>query len=304
LGFAEFANDACFASACKCPHASLITRMRTILSIFLFAALGHAQMELDGVRGKVLSYNTDGQNFTIRDAKGAEHRLRWTSASKLADKKRRTDFSSVANRGQDASFLLGYGWRDALANKELKVQRGYLYNTQGEKKTRLPNTESAVITGVLRPTGDDSGILTVNGTEYTVTAQPNSSFISVQPTIAASIFRSTEDVRIWASRIDGEFFVHQMEFYSGDWPSTKAPPPKPKQTITSGLPGHELPKEIRHAPAEAKGNGFTRTISKDFGGTLPKAAKVIKRKTFNNNNNRNNNGRNNNNNRNRNKKRR
>jgi hypothetical protein len=281
--------------------------MRKILAILIFASAAHAQHELKAVRATVLDYNVDGQNFSIRAADGKEYRLRWTSASKLANKTRKTDFSGIPNRGQDASFLLGYGWRQALEDKQIDVQRGYLYQTTNEKKPHLPNAESTVISGVLRPNGADKGTLVVNGQEYAVSVLPNSSFVTVAPTIASAIFRNTEDVRIWASRLDGEYFVHQVEFYSGDWPSHKKTPAAPKKTVSAGLHRLDPPRVINHAPATAKGNGFTREISKDFDGTLPKAANVTRRKLFNNNrngNNRNNNNRNNNNNNNRNKKRR
>ena len=269
---------------------------RIILTLFLLTATLLQAQEINGLRGKVLSYDTDEQRFVIRSADGKEHTLRWTSASKLADKKRMTDFANVANAGQDAAFLLGYGWRQAIEAGKISAQRGYLYDTNSEKKARLPDTESAVISGVLRATSDHSGILTVNDREFAVDVVENPSFISIRPTIPNAIFRSTEDVRVWASRIDGELLVHKVEFYSGDWPNPKAAPQKSEKTVRSGTPSREPPKEIRHAPATATGNGFTRTISKDFGGTLPKAANVTRRRTNNNNyrdrDNRNNNNRN------------
>ncbi|MFT5129575.1 MAG: hypothetical protein ACI8W8_003200 [Rhodothermales bacterium] len=272
----------------------LLAAMRCLYTFFLLASICQAQMELKALRGTVLEYNVDGQNFRIRATDRKEYRLRWNVASKLSDKKRTANFSGIENRGQDVSFLLGYGWREQLESKKISVQRGYIYNTQGAKKARLPNAESAVITGILRPNGDDSGTLLVNGQEFAVSLEPQAVLVATSPTIAAAIFRITDDVRIWASRLDGEFFVHQMEFLSGDWPAVKKAPPRPKQNVSAGLPGHDTPREINHAPATATGNGFTRTISKELG-ALPQAANVTRRPVRNNNNNRHNNNRNNNN---------
>jgi hypothetical protein len=267
--------------------------MRCLICILFLTLLSHAG-ELDGLRGKVISYDADEQRFVVDGNDGKEYSLRWTSASKLADKKRSDDFANVASRGQDASFLLGYSWRAELEAGKITAQRGYLYDSKGAKKARMPDVESAVITGVLRPDGDRAGTLLVNDREFAVVVAPEASFVSLRPTIASAIFRSTEDVRVWASRIDGEFLVHKVEFYSGDWPSQEPPSPKPRPPVAAGLPGQDPPKEIRHEPAIATGNGFTRTISKTFEGGLPKAANVKRRPTnYRNQNNRHGNNRNN-----------
>lgn len=253
------------------------TVMPVVLAILTFVCASHGG-DISGLRGKVVSYDTANQRFVLRAADGEEYSFRWTAASKLADKTRVTDFRNIAGDGRDVSFLLGYTWRQVLAEGKIWAQRGYVHDSQGERNARLPDEDSAVITGILRPSGSKGGTLVVDNREFEVKIGADPSFISIRPTIPSAIFRSTDDVRVWASRINGELMVHQVEFYSGDWPTKETPPPKPKPRITAGLPGHDPPKEVNHEPVIATGNGFTRTISKTFSGHLPKAVTVVKRR--------------------------
>jgi hypothetical protein len=247
-----------------------------IFSLFLLASLCHAQHGFNGLRGTVLNYDVSSQKFSMRGVDGKEYDLRWTGGTTLISKKLTRDFANVAEGGQDASFLLGYTWRSATTTKEFDAQNALLYNTHGEKKARLPDSESSVITGILRPNGPKAGTLTVNGEQFAVRVQAQSQIVSTQQTIPEAIFRSTSDLRIWAKPGVDELLLYRVEFLTGNWPKAKSPPAPVKQTATAGMPGHDPPKYIEHDPAIAEGPGFRRKIQALGPLVVPKAVKVIK----------------------------
>jgi hypothetical protein len=201
----------------------------------------------------------------------------WDGNTKLSTKKLAHDLIALSSRGQDATILLGSGWKADLQEGRIRASRAYIYSGRGDLKPALPTLESAQITGVLKRTSDDGkqAELTVGQRTFQVEVSDRPSFVFVAPTVPEAVFRTTDDVRIFGELVGNTFVANKLEFYSGNWkkPSVtkKEAPPEPE--VKGGLMYREKPDSIRHKPAASTGTGFSKDLSESFR-VLPQPAQV------------------------------
>ena len=82
-----------------------------------------------------------------------------------------------------------------------------------------------------------------------------------------------------AERIGNTLYAKGIGFFMGEWLERPKPPEKKPPKVITHRPGYDPPEHVHHEPAIARGSGFTRVISRDFG-PLPKAANVIRRPRY------------------------
>jgi hypothetical protein len=234
-----------------------------------------AQVDLKSVRARVMSYNTNVSSLNILTNDGDELELRWNDSTVLRNKLRKAKFSTVSDSGQDVMIILDYRWREALDAKRVDLRYGYIYDTRGELPEQLPNADKPYISGLLLPT-EDGPTLKVGDATFTVRTNQWSRLLTISPTIIESSLLSTDDVTISAERVGNTLYAKRIDFFVGEWkPRPQAAEPKVPKVITH-RPGYDPPGHVNHMPAIARGVGFSRVISRDFG-PLPKAVNVIRR---------------------------
>lgn len=248
-------------------------RILTLLALSVWSLA--AQVDLNGVRARVLSYNTNVNTLTILTIEGDELDVRWDDTTRMRYKQRKAGFDAVSKDGQDVTILLGYRWRDTLAAKRIDLRYGYILDTRGEAEPKLPNADKPVITGLLLPS-KDGATLKVGDDDLKVRTNEWSRLLTVTPTIIDSALLSTDDVAIWAERIGNTLYAKGIDFFVGEWKERPKPPERKPPKVITHRPGYDPPEHVNHEPAIARGVGFHRVISRDFG-PLPKAVNVIRR---------------------------
>ena len=230
----------------------------------------------DGTRGRIENPDLTDQEFDIRTAKGVA-RVAWDGNTQLSTKKMSHDLGALSSRGQDATILLGSGWKAELQEGRIRASRGYIYSGRGELKQALPSIESPRISGVLKRTSDDGrrAELTVGKHTFQVEVSERPSFVFVAPTVPEAVFRTTDDVKIYGEVVGNTFVANKLEFYSGDWkrPSVEKKEAPPKPEAQAGLSYREKPTTIRHKPAASTGTGFSKDLTESFR-VLPQPAQV------------------------------
>ncbi|MFT5129311.1 MAG: hypothetical protein ACI8W8_002933 [Rhodothermales bacterium] len=246
------------------------------LSLIAFSSWGAGFLPTDGTRGRIENPDLHDQEFDIRTMKGVG-RVAWDGNTTLSTKKMSHDLTALSSRGQDATIILGPGWKAELKEGRVKASRGYIYSGRGNMKPALPTLESGRITGVLSRT-NDSGTqaeLVVDQHKFQVEISERPSFVFIFPTVPEAGFRNTDDVRIFGELVGSTFVANKLEFYSGDWKKPvvekREAPPKPE--ATQGLAHREKPDSIRHKPVASTGTGFSKDLSESFR-VLPQPAQV------------------------------
>lgn len=252
-------------------------RFTTLFAIsFAGTVLAAGYLPTDGTRGRIENPNLADQEFNLRTAKGLA-RVAWDGNTALSTKKMSHDLTALSARGQDATLILGPGWKADLKEGRITASRGYIYAGRGDLKPSLPTLESGRITGVLRRTSDDGSTaeLTVGTHKFQVEVAAHPSFVFIAPTVPEAVFRTTDDVRIYGELVGSTFVAKKLEFYSGDWKKPvvekREEPPAPE--ATAGLSYREKPTTIRHKPVASTGTGFSKDLSESFR-VLPQPAQV------------------------------
>jgi hypothetical protein len=241
----------------------------------LFAWNMAAQVDLDGMRARVLDYNTNVNTLTILSVEGDELEVRWSANTRMRYKQRKAGFDAVSEDGQDVTILLGYRWRESLEAKRIDLRYGYILDTRGEADPKMPDADNPYITGLLLPS-EDGAVLKVGDADLKVRTNEWSRLLTVTPTIIDSALLSTDDIAVWAERIGDTLYAKSIDFFTGEWKERPKPPVRKPPKVITHRPGYDPPEEVNHMPAIARGVGFHRVISRDFG-PLPKAANVIRR---------------------------
>jgi hypothetical protein len=237
--------------------------LSAVCSLLAITALSAHPLS-NGSRGKVLSYDSDIGRMTVKTAAG-EMTVRFYERTTVVEKKMKRDLADVTDSGQDAIFLLDANWRSEVEAGVIHARRGYVLHTRGEQKARQPSLEDSRIVGVLtvNETGK-RGSLQVNEKTFKVEVDDNASFIFVQPTVAAGILRQSDDVRVFGGVSDGEFVATKLEFQTGDWkPLDLTEKKEVKKEVRTAAHLAE-PEQVRHAPAESTGTGFSRDLRASF----------------------------------------
>lgn len=253
--------------------------MKIIAILFAITALAvTAQSNFEGVRARVMEYNTNVNSMKLLTVDGYEFELRWDDTTRMRIKQRKAGFDAVSDAGQDVSFLLGYKWREAVEAKRVDLRYGYIFDTRGEKDPKMPDGDTPIITGLLKPS-EDGPTLTVGDTTLKVRTNEWSRLLTVTPTIIESALLSTEDVAVFAERIGDTLYAKSIDFFVGEWKERPKAPERKAPKVITHRPGYDPPEHVNHEPAIARGVGFHRVISRDFG-PLPKAANVIRRSRY------------------------
>jgi hypothetical protein len=252
-------------------------RFALILSILLTGTVWAANyLPADGTRGRIENPDLTDREFNIRTAQGVG-RVAWDGDTTLNTKKMSHDLSALSSRGQDATIILGPGWRADLKEGRIKASRGYIYSGRGDVKPALPTLESGRITGVLKRLDDDGtqAEMTVGQHKFQVQVSERPSFVFIAPTVPEAVFRTTDDVRIYGELVGSTFVANKLEFYSGDWkkPVVEKREAPPKPAASAGLSYREKPKTIRHKPVASTGTGFSKDLTESFR-VLPQPAQV------------------------------
>lgn len=230
----------------------------------------------DGTRGRIENPDLRDREFDIRTAKGVG-RVAWDGDTTLSTKKMAHDLIALSSGGQDATILLGPGWKADLKEGRIRASRAYIYSGRGEMKPTLPTLENDRISGVLKRTSADgkAAELAVGQYKFQVEISEHPSFVFIAPTVPEAVFRNTDDVRIYGELVGRTFIANKLEFYSGDWkkPSVEKREAPPKPEAQAGLSYREKPKTIHHKPAASTGTGFSKDLLESFR-VLPQPAQV------------------------------
>jgi hypothetical protein len=253
----------------------MYSRFLVACLVALMALDVSAQANLNGIRARVLSYNTNVSTLKILTIEGEEFEVRWNDTTQMRNKLRKAGFDAVSEAGQDVTFLLGYKWREFVDAKRVDLRYGYIFDTRGEVDPQMPDADKSVITGLLLPS-EEGATLKVGETTLKVRTNEWSRLLTISPTIIESALLGTDDIAIWAERVGNTLYAKTIDFYVGEWKERPKPPEKKPPKVIAHRPGYDPPGHVNHMPAIARGVGFSRVISRDFG-PLPKAVNVIRR---------------------------